>query len=166
MCLCGNDRLTQDQRGFGAALVRKISDKGLRYLTPDDELTLLSAREDPVGMIRSLDRAVIDEIQRNDAAGGGHLGCTALDLVGNVEETQKAQQSQTTLRDWQQNAFAQGGAKPGPIHEQVGRAAQRPRAGSVGHGEPFPCHSGHGHVQKALAAPDRLDAADAALDQH
>jgi predicted AAA+ superfamily ATPase len=30
----------------------------------DDELTLLSAREDPVGMIRSLDRAVIDEIQR------------------------------------------------------------------------------------------------------
>jgi predicted AAA+ superfamily ATPase len=44
--------------------VRKISDKGLRYLTLDDELTLLSAREDPVGMIRSLDRAVIDEIQR------------------------------------------------------------------------------------------------------
>jgi hypothetical protein len=36
----------------------------LRYLTLDDELTLLSAREDPVGMIRSLDRAVIDEIQR------------------------------------------------------------------------------------------------------
>jgi hypothetical protein len=44
--------------------VRKISDKGLRYLTLDDERTLLSAREDPVGMIRSLDRAVIDEIQR------------------------------------------------------------------------------------------------------
>ncbi len=46
-------------------LVRKIAnDKGLRYLTLDDQLTLLSAREDPVGMIRSLDRAVIDEIQR------------------------------------------------------------------------------------------------------
>ncbi len=41
-----------------------MSDKGLRYLTLDDERTLLSAREDPVGMIRSLDRAVIDEIQR------------------------------------------------------------------------------------------------------
>jgi predicted AAA+ superfamily ATPase len=45
--------------------VRQIAaDNGLRYLTLDDELTLLSAREDPVGMIRSLDRAVIDEIQR------------------------------------------------------------------------------------------------------
>jgi hypothetical protein len=30
----------------------------------DDELTFLSAREDPVGMIRSLDRALIDENQR------------------------------------------------------------------------------------------------------
>ena len=45
-------------------LVRQIAAKGLRYLTLDEELTLLSAREDPVGMIRSLDRAVIDEIQR------------------------------------------------------------------------------------------------------
>jgi len=46
-------------------LVRQIAERqGLRYLTMDDELTLLSAREDPVGMIRSLDRAVIDEIQR------------------------------------------------------------------------------------------------------
>ena len=35
----------------------------MRYLTLDDELTL-SARQDPTGMIRSLDRAVIDEIQR------------------------------------------------------------------------------------------------------
>jgi predicted AAA+ superfamily ATPase len=46
-------------------LVRRIaSQQALRYLTMDDELTLLSAREDPVGLIRSLDRAVIDEIQR------------------------------------------------------------------------------------------------------
>ena len=46
-------------------LVRQIAEQqGLRYLTMDDELTLLSAREDPVGMIRSLDRVVIDEIQR------------------------------------------------------------------------------------------------------
>lgn len=36
----------------------------MRYLTLDDELTLLSAQGDPSGMIRSLDRAVIDEIQR------------------------------------------------------------------------------------------------------
>jgi len=46
-------------------LVCRIAEKqGMRYLTLDDELTLLSAREDPVGMIRSVDRAVIDEIQR------------------------------------------------------------------------------------------------------
>ena len=45
-------------------LVRKITiENGLRYLTLDDELTLLSAREDPAGLIRSVDRAVIDEIQ-------------------------------------------------------------------------------------------------------
>jgi len=48
-------------------LVRQVAEHGLRYLTLDDELTLLSAREDPVGMIRSLDRAVIDEIQRAPA---------------------------------------------------------------------------------------------------
>ena len=37
---------------------------GMRYLTLDDELTLLAARQDAIGMVRSLDRAVIDEIQR------------------------------------------------------------------------------------------------------
>ena len=45
-------------------LVRQFAKRELRYLTLDDELTLLSAREDPVGMIRNLDRAVVDEIQR------------------------------------------------------------------------------------------------------
>ena len=36
--------------------VRQIAEQqGLRYLTMDDALTLLSAQEDPVGMIRSLD---------------------------------------------------------------------------------------------------------------
>lgn len=45
-------------------LVRQMAGLGVRYLTLDDALTLLAAREDPAGMIRSLDRAVIDEIQR------------------------------------------------------------------------------------------------------
>jgi predicted AAA+ superfamily ATPase len=45
-------------------LVHQFSDEGMRYLTLDDELTLMSAKADPVGLIRSLDRAVIDEIQR------------------------------------------------------------------------------------------------------
>jgi len=45
-------------------LVRQMATQEMRYLTLDDELTLLSARADPVGMVRSLDRAIIDEIQR------------------------------------------------------------------------------------------------------
>lgn len=45
-------------------LVRQMLNPGQRYLTLDDELTQLAAREDPVGMIRGLDRIVIDEIQR------------------------------------------------------------------------------------------------------
>lgn len=45
-------------------LVRQVAASGMRYLTLDDELTLLSAREDPVGLVRSLDRAVVDEVQR------------------------------------------------------------------------------------------------------
>lgn len=45
-------------------LVLRMAEQGMRYLTLDDELALLAAKEDPVGMIRSLDRAVIDEIQR------------------------------------------------------------------------------------------------------
>jgi predicted AAA+ superfamily ATPase len=46
-------------------LVRQMAvEKKVQYLTLDDSLTLLSAREDPLGMISKLDRAVIDEIQR------------------------------------------------------------------------------------------------------
>lgn len=45
-------------------LVRHMVADGRRYLTLDDELILLSAKSDPVGMIRSIDRGVIDEIQR------------------------------------------------------------------------------------------------------
>lgn len=46
-------------------LVKQVAQqKGMRYLTLDDELTQLSAKQDPVGLIRSLDRVVIDEVQR------------------------------------------------------------------------------------------------------
>ncbi|MDT4836724.1 MAG: AAA family ATPase [Betaproteobacteria bacterium HGW-Betaproteobacteria-9] len=45
-------------------LVRQVAQKGMRYLSLDDEVTLLSAREDPSGLVRGLDRAVIDEVQR------------------------------------------------------------------------------------------------------
>ncbi len=52
------------QAGKTTLVSRIAEQRGLRYLTMDDELTLLSAQEDPVGMIRSLDRAVVDEVQR------------------------------------------------------------------------------------------------------
>ena len=46
-------------------LVRQIAqDQGLRYLTLDDPMVQLAARQDPVAWIRELDRAVIDEVQR------------------------------------------------------------------------------------------------------
>jgi predicted AAA+ superfamily ATPase len=45
-------------------LMGKWQTTGGSDLGMDAEFPLLSAREDPVGMIRSLDRAVIDEIQR------------------------------------------------------------------------------------------------------
>ncbi len=45
-------------------LVRHYANQGLRYLTLDDEVILLAAKQDPIGMIRQLDCAVIDEVQR------------------------------------------------------------------------------------------------------
>lgn len=48
-------------------LVRQFAGKDRKFITLDDELTLLAARQDPVGLIRSLDCAVVDEIQRAPA---------------------------------------------------------------------------------------------------
>lgn len=45
-------------------LVRQFSGENRKFITLDDELTLLAARQDPVGLVRSLDCAVIDEVQR------------------------------------------------------------------------------------------------------
>ena len=56
--------VTGPRQSGKTTLVRDMSKQGLRYLTLDDGLTLLSAQEDPQGMIQSLDRAIIDEIQR------------------------------------------------------------------------------------------------------
>ena len=45
-------------------LAQKIVDSNWKFLTLDDEITLTSARDDPSGFIKQLDRAAIDEIQR------------------------------------------------------------------------------------------------------
>jgi hypothetical protein len=45
-------------------LARSIGGKRMRYLTLDDPTVLAAARHDPVGLVRDLDRAVVDEVQR------------------------------------------------------------------------------------------------------
>ena len=47
-----------------STLAATYGDRGFRMLSLDDAATLASAREDPTGLVRSLDRAVIDEVQR------------------------------------------------------------------------------------------------------
>ena len=45
-------------------LARQFAGPKRRYLTLDDESTAAAAREDPAGLLRALDGAVIDEVQR------------------------------------------------------------------------------------------------------
>jgi len=45
-------------------LVRKMGAVGRTYITLDDQTVLDAAQSDPIGFIRGLDRAIIDEIQR------------------------------------------------------------------------------------------------------
>lgn len=45
-------------------LARQVSGTNMRYLTLDDDATRLAAQQDPAGLVRSLDRAVFDEVQR------------------------------------------------------------------------------------------------------
>lgn len=52
------------QAGKTTLVMQIATQQKLQYLTMDDQLTLLSAQNDPVGMIRGLDRVIIDEIQR------------------------------------------------------------------------------------------------------
>ena len=56
--------LTGPHQSGKATLVRQVAEQGLLDLTLDDELTLMSACEDPVDRIRDIDLAMIDEIQR------------------------------------------------------------------------------------------------------
>lgn len=52
------------RRAGKTTLVRKMAETGRSYVTLDDQTALDAARSDPVGFIRGLDRATIDEIQR------------------------------------------------------------------------------------------------------
>jgi len=52
------------RRAGKTTLVRKMGEAGRTYLTLDDPTVIAAARSDPVGFVRGLDRASIDEIQR------------------------------------------------------------------------------------------------------
>ena len=52
------------RRAGKTTLARNIGESGRAYITLDDRTTLDAARSDPVGFIRGLNRATIDEVQR------------------------------------------------------------------------------------------------------
>ena len=52
------------RRAGKTTLVRKMGEAGRTYITLDDQTVLEAAQSDPVGFIRGLDLAIIDEIQR------------------------------------------------------------------------------------------------------
>ncbi|HZZ56723.1 MAG TPA: ATP-binding protein [Opitutaceae bacterium] len=56
--------VTGPRQAGKTTLVRKIAGAGTPYFSLDDSTILAAARTDPVGFIRGLDRATIDEIQR------------------------------------------------------------------------------------------------------
>lgn len=56
--------ITGPRQSGKTTLAEKLSGDGMPFLSLDDQTTLETARADPVGFIRGLDRAVIDEIQR------------------------------------------------------------------------------------------------------
>ncbi len=45
-------------------LAKKMANEGMQYYTLDNATTLDAARRDPVGFVRGMDRAILDEIQR------------------------------------------------------------------------------------------------------
>lgn len=56
--------LTGPRQAGKTTLARKLAEDGRKFFTLDDPTTLGAAQRDPVGFVRGLDRAVIDEVQR------------------------------------------------------------------------------------------------------
>jgi predicted AAA+ superfamily ATPase len=66
---CGKTTLVKQFARGGASQnsndpVLQDTSEGMTYLTLDDPAVLETARIDPVGLLRQLDRAIIDEVQR------------------------------------------------------------------------------------------------------
>ncbi len=56
--------VTGPRQAGKTTLVRTFAGRGRTYVTLDDDTVLAGVHGDPVGFLRSLDRAVIDEVQR------------------------------------------------------------------------------------------------------
>ena len=56
--------ITGPRQAGKTTLVKQMADRKMHYLTLDEQLTLLAAKEDPVGLIREHDYLVVDEVQR------------------------------------------------------------------------------------------------------
>src|SRR5262249_38549399 len=56
--------LTGPRQAGKTTLVRSLTGKSRTYLTLDDPTTLSAARTDPTGLVRDLNQAIIDEVQR------------------------------------------------------------------------------------------------------
>lgn len=56
--------VTGPRQSGKTTLVRDLVESHRRFITMDDETTLAAARTDPTGLVRSLDRTTIDEVQR------------------------------------------------------------------------------------------------------
>jgi len=52
------------RRAGKTTLVRKMGETERTYITLDDQTVLAAAQSDPIGFVRGLDRAIIDEVQR------------------------------------------------------------------------------------------------------
>ncbi|MCP4627056.1 MAG: ATP-binding protein [bacterium] len=56
--------LTGPRQAGKTTLVQRLAGKNMPFFTLDNATTLDAAKRDPVGFIRNLDRAIIDEVQR------------------------------------------------------------------------------------------------------
>ena len=56
--------LTGPRQAGKTTLVQRLAGQNMPFFTLDNITTLEAAKRDPVGFIRNLDRAIIDEVQR------------------------------------------------------------------------------------------------------
>lgn len=56
--------ITGPRQAGKTTLAEKLASDDMPFLTLDDDTTLDTAQRDPVGFVRGLDRAIVDEVQR------------------------------------------------------------------------------------------------------